>query len=64
MAASEFVVSGPVLPALTPPRRRKFRFYGSSSHIAESDLENEMPHNRRDKGNLKTRIYFSSPLNP
>lgn len=30
----------------------------------QSDLENGMPHNERDKGNLKTRIYFLSPLNP
>lgn len=68
MAASEFVVSGPgtavVLPAPSPPRWRKFRLYGSRSHIAESDLENGMPYNERDKSNLKTRIYFLSPLNP
>lgn len=68
VAASEFVVSGPgtavVLPAPTPSKWRKFRPYGSRSHIAESDLENGMPHNERDKGNLNTRIYFLSPLRP
>lgn len=62
MAASEFVVSGPgtavVLPSHTPPRWRKFKLYRNGSHIAESDLDNGVPHNEKDKGNLRREFIF------